>query len=223
MELFLFHFDVRNLHQGLRWLTSETWRSVVRYAPNKPHGVTYQKLLLLTVIALKIWITKKTCFFFHFMFVAIITAWHQLYVRLKQTLLHPVFVRNMQYWGHAWGRRRTHICILVEKPEEKSSLERPRCRWKNTTNVDVREIGCGGMGVCDNSNEPIYSSTALWLWQLFQFRDFLHSLDGGSARRKAATCTKHNTNRINAYRHPCLKWDSNPRSQCSSGRREFIP
>jgi hypothetical protein len=29
--------------------------------------------------------------------------------------------------------------------------------------------------------------------------------------------------RINAYRHPCLEWDSNPRSQRSSERRQFIP
>jgi hypothetical protein len=26
------------------------------------------------------------------------------------------------------------------------------------------------------------------------------------------------THRINAHRHPCLEWDLNPRSQCSSGR-----
>jgi hypothetical protein len=28
---------------------------------------------------------------------------------------------------------------------------------------------------------------------------------------------------INAYRHPCLQWDSNPGPQCSSGRRQFMP
>jgi hypothetical protein len=42
----------------------------------------------------------------------------------------------------------------------------------------------------------------------FQFLDPIHrrqdSLDEGSARRKAATCTQDNTNRINAHRHPCL-------------------
>jgi hypothetical protein len=27
----------------------------------------------------------------------------------------------------------------------------------------------------------------------------------------------------NKHRHPCLEWDSNPRSQCSSGRRYFMP
>jgi hypothetical protein len=31
------------------------------------------------------------------------------------------------------------------------------------------------------------------------------------------------THRINAHRHPCLEWNSNPWSQCSSERRQFIP
>jgi hypothetical protein len=34
--------------------------------------------------------------------------------------------------------------------------------------------------------------------------------------------TVQHKHRINAHRHPCLKWDSNLRSQCSSGRRQFI-
>jgi hypothetical protein len=51
------------------------------------------------------------------------------------------------------------------------------------------------------------------------------SLDGGSARRKATTYTEQHKHkhRINVHRHPCLEWDSNSRSQCSSGRRQFIP
>jgi hypothetical protein len=28
---------------------------------------------------------------------------------------------------------------------------------------------------------------------------------------------------INADRHPCVKWDSNPRSQVSTGLRKFMP
>jgi hypothetical protein len=28
--------------------------------------------------------------------------------------------------------------------------------------------------------------------------------------------------RINVHRHPCLEWDSNPRSQCSSERRQLM-
>jgi hypothetical protein len=35
--------------------------------------------------------------------------------------------------------------------------------------------------------------------------------------------TEQQKHRINSHRHPCLKWDSNPRSQCSSVRRQFMP
>jgi hypothetical protein len=35
--------------------------------------------------------------------------------------------------------------------------------------------------------------------------------------------TGQHKNKINAHIHPCLKWDWNQRSQCSSGRRQFMP
>jgi hypothetical protein len=35
--------------------------------------------------------------------------------------------------------------------------------------------------------------------------------------------TEQHKYRINAHRHPCLEWDSNPRSQRSSERRQFMP
>jgi hypothetical protein len=64
-------------------------------------------------------------------------------------------------------------------------------------------------------------------WQIFQFHNIIHSrwdsLDGGSARRKAATYTQNNTNTINAHRHPCPEWDSNSQSQRSSERTHFMP
>jgi hypothetical protein len=41
--------------------------------------------------------------------------------------------------------------------------------------------------------------------------------------RPLPTHTGQHKHRTNAYRHPCLKWDSNPRSQCFSGQREFMP
>jgi hypothetical protein len=48
------------------------------------------------------------------------------------------------------------------------------------------------------------------------------SLDG-LARRKAAACIGQHRHKINAGRHPCLKWDWKPRTQCLSGRRSFLP
>jgi hypothetical protein len=35
--------------------------------------------------------------------------------------------------------------------------------------------------------------------------------------------TQDDTTQKNANTHPCLDWDSNPRSQCSSGRRQYVP
>jgi hypothetical protein len=35
--------------------------------------------------------------------------------------------------------------------------------------------------------------------------------------------TQDNTTQKNADTLPCLEWDSNPRSQCSSGRRQYVP
>jgi hypothetical protein len=36
--------------------------------------------------------------------------------------------------------------VLVGKPEIKSPLGRPRCRWKVNIKMDLQEVGCGGMG-----------------------------------------------------------------------------
>jgi hypothetical protein len=60
-------------------------------------------------------------------------------------------------------------------------------------------------------------SPLLGLGGFFSFLIFLRSrydsLDGGSARRKAATCTQDSTQIQNKHRHPSLDWDSNPRPQ----------
>jgi hypothetical protein len=34
--------------------------------------------------------------------------------------------------------------ILLEKPEGKRPLGRPRCRWEDNIRMVLREIGCGG-------------------------------------------------------------------------------
>jgi len=47
-------------------------------------------------------------------------------------------------------------------------------------------------------------------------------LGRGTARRKATTYTEQH-NKKNADTHPCLKRDSIPRCQCSSGWRPHVP
>ena len=37
------------------------------------------------------------------------------------------------------------IRVLVEKPEGKSPLGRPRRRWDDNIKMDLQEVGCGDM------------------------------------------------------------------------------
>jgi hypothetical protein len=73
----------------------------------------------------------------------------------------------------------------------------------------------------------IYLSIYLWLysprgpWPLFQFLNLYtvgHLVGGISPSQGRYLHTIQHKHRINARRYPCLKWDSNPRSQYSSGR-----
>jgi len=44
------------------------------------------------------------------------------------------------YW-----KRRSVYRVLLGNPEGKSPLGKPRRRWKNNINMDLHEMGCGGM------------------------------------------------------------------------------
>jgi hypothetical protein len=39
------------------------------------------------------------------------------------------------------GERRGAYRVWVGKPEGRSTIGRPRCRWKNNIKIDVREVG----------------------------------------------------------------------------------
>jgi len=43
------------------------------------------------------------------------------------------------------GERRDVYRVLVEKPEGKRQLGKPRRRWENNIKMDLQEVGCGGM------------------------------------------------------------------------------
>jgi hypothetical protein len=47
------------------------------------------------------------------------------------------------------GEKRNEYRILVEKPEGKRPLGRPRCRWVDNITMDLREIGWGGIDWID--------------------------------------------------------------------------
>jgi hypothetical protein len=41
------------------------------------------------------------------------------------------------------GKERVVYRVLVEKPEGRRSLGRPRHRWEDNIRMDLREVGCG--------------------------------------------------------------------------------
>ena len=53
----------------------------------------------------------------------------------------------MRWAGHVarMGKRRGVYRVLVETPEGKRPLGRPRRRWVDNIKMDVQEVGCGDM------------------------------------------------------------------------------
>jgi hypothetical protein len=45
-----------------------------------------------------------------------------------------------------YGGENKHIQGFDGKPERKIPLGRPRHRWEENINLDLQEVGCGGMG-----------------------------------------------------------------------------
>jgi hypothetical protein len=41
------------------------------------------------------------------------------------------------------GEGRDVYRVLVEKPEERRPMRRPRRRWEDNIRMDLREVGCG--------------------------------------------------------------------------------
>ena len=50
--------------------------------------------------------------------------------------------RRLRWAGHVARMHRPYR-VLVGKPEGKRLLGRPRCRWEDNINMDLREVGCG--------------------------------------------------------------------------------
>jgi len=53
----------------------------------------------------------------------------------------------MRWAGHVarLGDRRVAYAVLVGRPEGKRPLGNPRRRWEYNINLDLQEVGCGGM------------------------------------------------------------------------------
>ena len=55
--------------------------------------------------------------------------------------------KRMRWAGHVarMGEGRGVHRVLVGKAEGKKLLGRPRCRWGDNIEMDLQEVGCGGM------------------------------------------------------------------------------
>jgi hypothetical protein len=55
----------------------------------------------------------------------------------------------MRWAGHVarMGERRGAYRVLMEKPEGRRPLGRPRRRWEDNSKTDFREVGCGVCGL----------------------------------------------------------------------------
>jgi hypothetical protein len=67
------------------------------------------------------------------------------------SIIRMIKSRRMRWVGHAarMGAKRNAYRILVEKPEGKRPLRRPRGRWVDNVKVDLRERGWDGMNYID--------------------------------------------------------------------------
>ena len=63
------------------------------------------------------------------------------------SIVRVIKSRRMRWTGHVarMGERRCVCKVLVEKPEGKRPLVRPRRRWDDNIKTDLQEVGCGGI------------------------------------------------------------------------------
>jgi hypothetical protein len=68
---------------------------------------------------------------------------HNLYS--SPDILRQVKSKRMRWAGHVarMGEERKVYKVLVGKPEGKTPLGRPRCRWEDGVRIDLREFGLG--------------------------------------------------------------------------------
>ena len=78
--------------------------------------------------------------------------WRKLHNEELNDLYSPNIVRGiksrrMRWAGHVARvrERRSVYRVLVGKPAGKRPLGTARCRWEDNINMDLQEVGCGGM------------------------------------------------------------------------------
>jgi len=65
----------------------------------------------------------------------------------RDALVFKAHCDNIQYYA------RFEYRVLAGKPEGKSPLERPRCRWEDNVKMDLQDVECGGPAWIDLAQE----------------------------------------------------------------------
>jgi hypothetical protein len=154
--------------------------------------------------------------------------------KIKSTHLFSEVVKRQWTLFHLrHDRRSVGQSVLVSSlhlgPKTRFLLLSDRCGF-----VDVRRLLWWKDGSCvtiaagprQRSHVSIYLSTVLLLdlGHLFSFLILYRvGLLGQGISPSEGRYLHTGHDRINAHTHPCLEWDSNPRSQRSSERRQFMP
>jgi hypothetical protein len=70
-----------------------------------------------------------------------------IYLYSSPSSIRVIKSRRMRWAGYAapMGEGRGVYRVLVGKPEEKTSLGRPRRRWEDNVKMDLQEVGWVGM------------------------------------------------------------------------------
>jgi len=65
------------------------------------------------------------------------------------------YIKNNEMEGHVarLGDRRGVYKVLVGRPDGKTPLGRPTCRWEDNIKMDLREVGWAIMGCIDLSQD----------------------------------------------------------------------
>ena len=65
----------------------------------------------------------------------------------SHNIVRVIKLRKMRLVGHVahMGEGKGAYIVLVEKPEGRRPLGRPRRRWEDNILMDVQEVRCGGM------------------------------------------------------------------------------
>jgi hypothetical protein len=72
-------------------------------------------------------------------------------MRYTYFIVRVIKWRRIRWEGHIarLGESRGAYRSLVEKPQGKRQLLRPRCRWEDNIKMDLQELGCDDMDWID--------------------------------------------------------------------------